>query len=202
MSIAAAVLAAGAGRRFGPDPKLLAPLVGRPVLAWSLEAALASGLRPVLCVVGAHARHVTRVVPAGVAVVHARRWRHGLAHSLRAGVGALEPWVQVEAVCVGLGDEPCIGPDAYRRLAAAYDGRATLWVATYGGRRAHPVLIPRALWPAVHTLRGDVGARALYARVPVVEVPCDGTGSPVDVDTEADLAAVAEPGDPSREERG
>lgn len=202
MSIAAAVLAAGAGRRFGPDPKLLAPLAGRPVLAWSLDAAVASGLRPVLCVVGAHARRVRGVVPPGVAVVRARRWRRGLAHSLRAGLDALEPWVGVEGLCVGLGDQPRIGPDAYRRVAAAFDGRAALWVGTYGGRRAHPVLIPRLLWPQVRALRGDVGARALQGGVPVVEVPCDGTGSPEDVDTLADLAALTAPGDRPGGERG
>ncbi|MFN9618880.1 MAG: 2-C-methyl-D-erythritol 4-phosphate cytidylyltransferase, partial [Synechococcaceae cyanobacterium] len=37
------IAAAGSGRRFGADRnKLLLPLAGRPVLAWTLEAALAS----------------------------------------------------------------------------------------------------------------------------------------------------------------
>lgn len=188
--IAAAVLAAGAGRRYGRTPKLLVELRGRPVLTWALDAALASGLRPVVCVLGARSRAVAAAVPAGVATVRARHWRRGIAHSLRAALDALEPWVRVEAVCVGLGDQPLVGVDAYRRLAAAYAGSPALMVATYQGRRANPVLIPRALWPAVRALRGDVGARALQGRAPVVEVPCDGTGVPDDLDEAADLAAL------------
>jgi CTP:molybdopterin cytidylyltransferase MocA len=41
----------------------------------------------------------------------------------------------------------------------------------------------------VRELRGDAGARALLAGVPVREVDCDGLGSPVDVDTPAELEA-------------
>ena len=41
--------------------------------------------------------------------------------------------------------------------------------------------------PKRHELDGDVGARALMQRHPVVEVPCDDTGSAVDVDTPDDL---------------
>ena len=58
-------------------------------------------------------------------------------------------------------DQPGVGADAYRRLADAYHAGATLAVATYAGRRYNPVLIARPLWPRVHQLRGDVGARAL-----------------------------------------
>ena len=190
---AVAVLAAGRGSRVGAEsdvPKPLLELAGRPLVAWALDAAMASGLRPAVLVVGYRARAVEQVVPQGVTVVRARGWRDGIARSLRAALLALEGWAQVGAVCVGLADQPCIGPESYRRLASAYDDGATLAVATYDGVRGNPVLVARGLWPEARRLDGDEGARVLMRSHPVVEVPCDGTGRPDDVDTIEDLHRV------------
>ena len=96
------------------------------------------------------------------------------------------------AVCVGLADQPRTGPEAYRRLAAAHEAGAQLAVATYDGRRGNPVLLARSLWPQAMELRGDAGARQLMDRVPVTDVPCDGTGHPDDVDTLEDLGRLQE----------
>ena len=49
------------------------------------------------------------------------------------------------------------------------------------------MLLARSLWAEADELRGDVGARVLMQRHPVVEVPCADTGSAIDVDTPADL---------------
>lgn len=190
---AVAVLAAGRGARVVGADSIAKPLLelrGRPLVSWALDAAMASELRPVVLVVGHQGSKVGRVVPQGVTVVRARSWRTGIARSLRAALDALEGWAQVGAVCVGLADQPRIGPEAYRRLRAAYDDGATFAVATYGGVRANPVLLGRDLWPAARKLDGDEGARALMGAHPVVEVPCDGTGHPEDVDTLDDLRAM------------
>jgi molybdenum cofactor cytidylyltransferase/nicotine blue oxidoreductase len=165
-------------------------LRGRPLGSWAIDAAMASGLRPVVLVVGYRASAVERIALPGVTVVRARRWRRGIARSLRAALDALEGWAQVGAVCVGLADQPCVGAEAYTRLAAAYDDGATLAVATYGGVRGNPVLLGRALWPDARRLDGDEGARVLMRSHPVVEVACDGTGRPDDVDTIQDLRAI------------
>jgi molybdenum cofactor cytidylyltransferase/nicotine blue oxidoreductase len=149
-----------------------------------------SGLRPALLVVGHQGSRVDRFAPQGTTVVRARGWRHGIARSLHAALDALEPWAQVGAVCIGLADQPRVGAEAYRRLAAAFDEGASLAVATYGGVRANPVLVGRSLWPEARALDGDEGARALMRTHPVVEVGCDGTGDPTDVDTIDDLRAM------------
>ncbi len=63
-------------------------------------------------------------------------------------------------------------------------------VATYAGRPGHPILLCRRTWPLLNRYAvGDRGARDLLRDRPdlVVEVPCDDVGSPVDVDTPADL---------------
>ena len=78
---------------------------------------------------------------------------------------------------------------------AAHRDGATIAVATYGGQFGHPVLLSRPTWAGVAQLaEGDTGARAYLRANPelVIEVACDETGSPADVDTQADLAAVLE----------
>jgi molybdenum cofactor cytidylyltransferase len=189
--IAAAILAAGAGSRLGGDvPKPLVELAGRPLVAWALDAVMATDLRPVVLVVGWRGRGVEDAAPPGVTVVHARSWKEGIAHSLHAAVDTLGGYVQVDAVCIGLADQPRVGPEAYRRLAAAHETGAELAVATYDGTRQNPVLVGRSLWPAARALRGDVGAKALMADREVVEVDCTGTGDARDVDTLDDLRAL------------
>ena len=186
------MLAAGAGSRYGNRPKLTAELGGRPVVAWALDAALGSGLAPTVLVLGREADSVLAATPAAanVTVVHNEQWRSGIASSLRAAIGALRALAAVEAVVVGLADQPCVGSEAYVRVAAAYASGARLAVATYEGARGNPVLLARNHWDEALGLEGDEGARALMRRHPVVEVPCDGTGEPTDVDTQADLAAL------------
>ncbi len=189
--VAIAILAAGRGSRLRSDvPKPLVEVRGRPLLSWALDAATASELRPVVLVVGHSGDAVTRAATEGVVVVRSRRWRRGIALSLRAAIEALDPWAQVGAVAVGLADQPLIGPDAYRRLAGAHGDGATLAVATYRGRRGNPVLVARPLWAEARGLDGDVGARALMDHHDVVEVDCTDTGSPADVDTLDDLRDV------------
>ena len=185
--VAVAVLAAGRGSRLGGDiPKPLVELRGRPLVSWALDAATGSDLRPVVLVVGHHGNAVARVAPEGVIVVRSRRWRRGIARSLRAALEVLEPWAQVGAVAVGLADQPLVGPDAYRRLAGAYREGATLAVATYHGQRRNPVLLGRTMWAKARQLDGDEGARVLMDEG-AVEVDCTDTGSAADVDTLDDL---------------
>ena len=191
MRVAAAVLAAGQGERLGGDvPKPLALLRGRPLVTWALDAVRATGLSPVVLVVGRDAASVRAAAPASVTVVHASRWQEGIAHSLHAGLDALEPLPELSAVCVGLADQPLVAAAAYERLVAAHARGATLVVATYSGVRQNPVLLGRDLWPEVRALSGDIGARALMDEHETTEVDCTGTGLPLDVDTIGDLQAL------------
>ena len=110
--------------------------------------------------------------------------------SLRAGLAAILGDRSVTAVAVALADQPRIGAEAYRRLADVHREGAELAVATYAGKRGHPVLIGRGYFKEAMKMTGDQGARTLLGAHPVVEVPCDGTGEATDVDTRADLAAL------------
>ena len=56
--IGVVLLAAGRGTRFGPEPKLLERLDGKPLVRHAAEAAFGSGLRPIVVVLGANAAPV------------------------------------------------------------------------------------------------------------------------------------------------
>jgi len=203
LTVAAAVLAAGRGSRLGGDAsKPLLEWRGRPLVQWALDAALQSALAPVLLVVGYRADDVRAVLSrpsrsspsyvavnsemlagVGVEVVENLEWEEGIASSLRAALTALDPRPEVDAVCVGLADQPLVSPEAYRRVAAT-DGE--LVIPTYAGQPGNPVKLARSLWSEALELHGDVGARAL-ARDRAVRIDCTGTGSAADVDTLEDL---------------
>ncbi|WP_322754282.1 nucleotidyltransferase family protein [Frankia sp. Cas3] len=187
------VLAAGAGRRFG-GPKALATLDGEPLVERAARLLAAGGCAPVFVVLGAAAAEVTRSATLpGVQVVLAPDWAEGMGSSLRRGLDAVAD-TALDAVIIALVDQPLIGPQAVRRLLDAHASGAVAAVATYGGQPRNPVLLRRETWAEVCAhARGDVGARAWLHAHPdrVVTVACDGTGSPDDIDTPADLARLS-----------
>jgi CTP:molybdopterin cytidylyltransferase MocA len=189
--ISAILLAAGSGSRFGGG-KLLAPYRGRPLIEASLANLAEAPIEETVAVIGDDAQRLRAVCePYGVRVVENPDWRQGQSTSVRAGLLALGP--EVRAAVVLLADQPLVGPGAVGRLVAAFEEGAEVAVATYGGRRRNPVLFSRAVWPLLEAeLSGDEGARAVLRRHPdlVTEVPCDGVGDPVDVDTAEDLRSL------------
>jgi CTP:molybdopterin cytidylyltransferase MocA len=188
--VAVAILAAGGSTRFGASTKLLVEHRGRPIVSYAIDSAVASGLRPVVLVTGNEGDSVSATAPADVRTVDNPRWHDGISTSLHTALDSLEADRDVDAVVIGLGDQPGIGAEAFRRVAAAYDDGARLAVATYDGQRGNPVLIARELWSDARTLTGDEGARQLMRRIVPTEVPCDGTGDPFDIDTAADLTEL------------
>jgi CTP:molybdopterin cytidylyltransferase MocA len=175
--------------RFGAGaPKVLHMLGGEPLVTYALRAAIASGTSPIVLVVSDE--RVAAVATANNTVVRNDDTARGIASSLQCALRALASQPGVRAVVVGLADQPLVGADAYRRLAAAFDDGARLAYATYAGQRGNPVLIAREHWNEALELHGDEGARALFRRHGAVAVPCDGTGAPDDVDTPEDFAAL------------
>ena len=103
MTAAAVVLAAGGGSRFlGDTHKLLAPLRGRPVVVWAVEAALGAGLDETIVVTGA-ADLDGVLAPLPVTVLHNAAWERGIATSLAVAVDHAAA-AGHGAVVVGLGD--------------------------------------------------------------------------------------------------
>lgn len=181
VSTAAVVLAAGAGSRFaGPDHKLLAEVSGRALVSHVLDAVIEADVGPVIVVTGA--AELDGLVPDGVITAPNERWAEGQASSLAVGIATADR-LGVDAVVVGLGDQPDIPAEAWRLVAAS---TSPIAVATYGDRPRNPVRLARSVWPMLPA-EGDAGARDLVRSRPdlVDRVACP--GSPDDIDTQEDL---------------
>lgn len=180
MTIAAVLLAAGAGTRFGGD-KLRALLKGRPLIELALEGPIEARFDEVVVVTGAS--DLDDLIPEDVTILRNEYWSEGQASSLGVGID----WCQRRghsAAVIGLGDQPGVTAEAWERIATWPEG--PIVVATYRRTRGHPVRLDAQVWSLIPT-EGDQGARALMSRRPelVVEVACDGT--PEDIDTREDL---------------
>lgn len=205
MSVAAIVLAAGLGSRFGETPKVLAELDGTPLVRRVAEAAAASRVDPVIVVVGRAAPAVRAALDGlPVTVVENTDYARGLSTSLKAGFAALPPHAVGAVVC--LGDMPLLGADILDALVDAFAEApdAGAIVPVHGGRRGNPVLLAYRLAPAIARLEGDRGAGPLLrARSDVRELPWGDDRVLVDVDTPESLARLGEsrarPSSPGRE---
>ena len=189
--IAAIVLAAGLSSRMGMN-KLLQEWRDKPLLRWSVEAALASEARPVIVVTGHDAANAEAALQ-GLNVIFVRNsaYREGLSSSLKAGLSALPD--SADGVLIMLGDMPQVGSALLNRLIAAFsppDGRS-ICIAVHDGKRGNPVLWSHAYFGEIAEINGDTGARHLLAQheEQVCEVDAD-AGVLRDVDTPEALAQL------------
>lgn len=188
--VAAVVLAAGGGRRYGM-PKALVEYEGSLLVERAVTTASAV-CDPVLVVLGARAVDVWRTARLENAVVLANKdWETGMASSLRTGLDGLRSWPgRIDAALITLVDMPGMTAEALAAVAA-HAAPDALAVATYDGVRGHPVLLGREHWAGVaETVTGDEGARRYLADRDVTEVDCSGLADPADLD-------VPPPGVPS-----
>lgn len=181
MTVLGVVLAAGSGSRYsGGGHKLVSEISGRAVIAWAVHHCLSARFDEVVVIEGAVP--LAEVVPPEVSLVHNHDWHRGQSTSLQTAVH-YAGLVGHGAVVVGLGDQPLIPPEAWRRVAAS---ESPVAVAQFNHLTTPPVRLHADVWPLL-PLSGDEGARQLIRSHPelVAEIPCP--GSPIDVDTEADL---------------
>ncbi len=184
----ALVLAAGAGRRFGGD-KLLANWRGRPLIEWSVAAAIDSGVDGVTVVLGCGAPTIEARLPSFVGTVMCDEWTEGIAASLRCGIASLP--ASTTAVAIFLGDMPGVSPALAREVLDAVKAGAPAAVARFNGLPAHPVAIASASFPLLRTLRGDRGARSLLLSIPGMTIIETTLAAAVfDIDVPSDLLAL------------
>lgn len=162
--ISGIVLAAGKAQRMRQQ-KLLLHLKGKPVLQWTLEAALGSKLDEVVCIV-----RKLQEIQQGISLKHEKlRWAvndraaQGQSTSIVAGLKAISS--QAEAAIFLVGDQPLVKPDLINGLIGLFEKEAALIVApTFQDQTRNPVLFHKLLFPELLKLTGDKGGRRLIEK--------------------------------------
>jgi molybdenum cofactor cytidylyltransferase len=176
----------------GPN-KLLAELSGKKLVRIATEQALASKAVEIIVVTGHQAELVEQaLVGLKVKFVRNPNFAGGLASSVRAGIAAVSDNADGAVIC--LGDMPLIDAGLVDRLIDAFAPELgnLIVVPVADGRRGNPVLWSRRFFNELMTLDGDIGARHLIARhaEAVAEVPVEGDGAFLDIDTPQALEAA------------
>lgn len=162
--ISGIILAAGEAKRMGRQ-KLRLDFKGKPVLQWTLEAALGSKLDQVVCVV-----QELKEIRQKITLEHEKlRWAvndraaEGQSTSIIAGLKAVSP--QSEAALFLVGDQPLIKPDLINGLIDLFRKEPVLIVApAFQSVPRNPALFHSDLFPEILELKGDRGARGLIEK--------------------------------------
>jgi CTP:molybdopterin cytidylyltransferase MocA len=205
LSLAAVVLAAGAGSRFSDEPggKLLAEVDGESMLARVLGEVRAFGPAATVVVLG----HGAAVIEEELYWSDEIRVRNhapdqGLASSLKVGIDTLRALPDAfDGTFIVLGDQPRLRVDVMRMLEANTTATPTATTDRPTDRSAivprydapgprNPVLLLRAAWDWVDELDGDEGLGPLISARPDLVLEVAVGGEMPDVDTADDLARL------------
>lgn len=163
MSIAVAILAAGASRRLG-RPKQLLIVDGRTLLQRAVDSACACGASRVLAMLGADADRCwgSLCAPRRLERVDVPDHGEGMAASLRTAVAHIERDTNIDALLVMLVDQYRVDEQWLRGLLSLADAHPLRSIASHhDALPGAPAVFPRTRFADLQALRGDTGARAL-----------------------------------------
>ena len=186
------VLSAGASSRMG-RPKQLMKFNNKSLLQNTIGAALQTGIRPVIVVVGAHNDLVEKEISnTGIQVVRNLEWKEGMASSLRVGLAAAKKNnPDLDGIIFMVCDQPFVNSALINSLLNAQRETGKPLVAcSYGDRLGTPALFHKSLFGELVQLKGDIGARAIIKKhedlASVIKFPA----GIIDIDTPEDWEAL------------
>lgn len=161
--VAGVVLAAGVSTRMGRN-KLLLRLGGESLLKRAVRLCVASGLDPVVVVLGHEAERALRELSGlDCQPVLNPDYARGMNGSLRVGIEAVP--ARARAAVVLLADMPFVTARMVSTLVERYrESAAALVVSDYAGVQAPPTLYDRSLFAELGVPEGEGCGRRVVAR--------------------------------------
>lgn len=180
----AIVLAAGESKRMG-SPKMLLPYNDVTIVEQVIINLLDSEADRVVVVVGAHREEIMKVTRR-YDVFHCYNddYRSGMLSSVKCGFYSL-PEGCVAALIMP-GDQPMTGPGEINRVIRSFaESDKGLVMASYNGRRGHPLIVDMKYMDEILSLPDGKGLRVLAERHPgdVLESDTDDPSVIRDIDT-------------------
>ena len=164
------------------------------MLEWVVtQARRSEALDEVVVVLGRAADDIRQQVDfGGVKVVDNPVFGEGCASSYRAGIGAID--AKSDAIMILLGDQPGVTPEIITAVAEAFrQCEDQIVLASYRGRKGHPMIFAKPLFDKLVVLHGDKAAWKLVDANPdlVSMVDLDLT-LPEDINTREDFERLSE----------
>ena len=159
--IAAVLLAAGAGRRFGGN-KLEADFCGAMLGEYAARTVAKLKFGRIFAVHNpSNVRLAASLQALGFDLIANSAPVLGLSHSLKLAVHAVEK-TDADAMLIALADMPFVDEPQLQALVAAHRQHPKRCIAaTSGAEATPPAVFPRLFWPDLKSVTGDQGARPL-----------------------------------------
>jgi len=194
LSVAAVLLAAGAGSRLGGRAKSLLEIDGVPLIQRLLAAFSGAGISEIVVVLGHYSDQITPVLANfPVELVINPNPQAGLISSQRHGLAGLAG--RADAVLMALADQPLITADDISELLAFWKTKrqvADVVFPKVNGQRGNPVVLSASAREQILAGDDELGCRAWQQAHPTRTIPFVSANEHyrVDLDTEADVAQL------------
>lgn len=162
--VAGIILAAGGSSRFGGVKQLL-PWGEANLINTVIGTAQASGLEPVVVVLGANSEKIQETIDVpDIQIVINSDWDKGQSTSLKAGVNGIN--ADVEGAVFLLCDQPQISVSLVSSVVEEGLRTDKVVIPIIDDRRANPVFFPKSCFDLFEKLEGDAGGRQIVSSCP------------------------------------
>ena len=191
LSVAAVLLAAGAGTRMGYKPKSLLELDGVPLIRRQIMVLQGAGVTELVVVLGHHASEIAPLLQnLTVKLVTNTNPEASPISSQRLGLQSLSG--QTDAVLMALADQPLIDTPDVQQLIAGFQQRpaaTSLLFPRVQGQPGNPVIFTAAVRNAILACPPEVGCKQWRQQhTPQIHAfDCDNPHFVQDVDTPEDI---------------
>jgi molybdenum cofactor cytidylyltransferase len=184
--IPAVVLSAGESSRMG-RPKALLPIDGQTFIERIVAALKQAKLGRIIVILGHNARELeAKIAHLPVETLINADYKRGQLSSLQLAVRHLQVDVDCNGILVHLVDHPYLDPSLVEEMIRRFDEtKSKIVVPKFHGKRGHPVIFSRALFPELLSAPMDQGAKTVVNahRAETLEIDTEKEGIAVDIDT-------------------
>jgi len=188
--IAVIILAAGKSSRFGTNKMFQNLPNGKTIIRHVIDIVKETRLDPVFVVIQDDDTGIQKSVSdLKVKTILNPDYQLGISTSLQKGIRNIP--IDCDAAMIVLGDQPFITKPLLDLLAQEYcRSQIEIVFPNVEGIRSNPVILDRAVFPALMELQGDVGARAVFHRYNNMAINWSDNRLLLDLDSPEDMIKI------------